>query len=443
MSGRFNLSRGRTQTPIGMLPTTWGFEPLGENAYIKARIGWRGLSADEYTSEGALLVAGTHIRGPRIDWSSCDHISDFRYEESPEIQLQEDDVILSKDGTLGRVGIVEHLPGRATINGTMMLVRPDRDVFWPRFLYYYLQGDNFRRFIREKVSGSSVPHIFQRDMVRFLAPRPSVPEQHKIASILSSVDDVIEKTQAVVDQVQIVKRGLTQDLLSRGIPEQHTQFKRTNAGTIPSTWTVDRIRDLGQKRRPAVKAGPFGSSLKKSFYVPSGYRVYGQEQVLAGDLSLGDYYIDAERYRALESCAVRAGDILMSLVGTFGQALVVPPEAQPGIINPRLVRLSLDPRLILPEFFCYWLQCERTRKLLANAAQGGTMGVLNAGIVKNLTLGRPPIDEQKAIVAALTAVDRRLDSEIAAKASASELKSALMSVLLTGELRVTPDPEPE
>ena len=71
------------------------------------------------------------------------------------------------------------------------------------------------------------------------------------------------------------------------------------------------------------------------------------------------------------------------------------------------------------------------------------MGVLNAGIVKNLTLGRPPIDEQKAIVAALTAVDRRLDSEIAAKASASELKSALMSVLLTGELRVTPDPEPE
>ena len=71
------------------------------------------------------------------------------------------------------------------------------------------------------------------------------------------------------------------------------------------------------------------------------------------------------------------------------------------------------------------------------------MGVLNAGIVKNLTLGRPPIDEQKAIVAALTAVDRRLNCEIAAKRSASQLKSALMSVLLTGELRVTPDPEDE
>ena len=338
---------------------------------------------------------------------------------------------------------MEHLPGRATINGTMMLVRPDGDVFWPKFLYYYLQGDNFSRFVREKVSGSSVPHIFQRDMVRLLVPRPSLPEQHKIASVLSSVDDVIEKTQAVMDQVQVVKRGLTQDLLSRGAPGQHTQFKRTDVGTIPSVWTVDRIRDLGKPGRPAVKAGPFGSSLKKSYYVSSGYRVYGQEQVLAGDLSLGDYYVDAERYRALESCAVRPGDILMSLVGTFGRAIVVPPEAQPGIINPRLVRLSLDPQLILPEFFCYWLQCERTRKLLASAAQGGTMGVLNAGIVKDLTLGRPPIDEQKAIVAALTAVDRRLDGEIAAKAAASQLKSALMSVLLTGELRVNPDPEPE
>ena len=167
------------RTPIGVLPADWEVKQLGENAYIKARIGWRGLSADEYTKDGPLLVAGTHIRGAHIDWMSCDHVSDFRYEESPEIQLQEGDVILSKDGTLGRVGIVERLPGRATINGTMMLVRPKRDTFESKFLYNYLQGRNFRRFIKEKVSGSSVPHIFQRDMVRLLAPSPPLPEQRQ------------------------------------------------------------------------------------------------------------------------------------------------------------------------------------------------------------------------------------------------------------------------
>lgn len=346
----------------------------------------------------------------------------------------------------GKTGLVEDLaPGGVGTGSTEFIVLGPREQFTlPRFVYYLAKEARFRSFAVSRMRGTSGrQRVPARTFDDYEVRVPPLPEQRRIAAILSSVDDVIEKTQAVIDQVQIVKRGLTQNLLSRGIPEQHTQFKRSDVGAIPSAWTVDRIRDLGQKGRPAVKAGPFGSSLKKSFYVPSGYRVYGQEQVLADDLSLGDYYIDAERYRALESCAVRAGDVLMSLVGTFGQALVVPPEAQPGIINPRLVRLSLDPQLILPEFFCYWLQCDRTRRLLASAAQGGTMGVLNAGIVKNLTLGRPPIDEQKAIVAALTAVDRRLDSEIAAKASASELKSALMSVLLTGELRVTPDPERE
>ena len=226
-----------------------------------------------------------------------------------------------------------------------------------------------------------------------------------------------------------------------GIPGRHTRFKKTEIGEIPADWAVTRIGDLGQQGRPAVKAGPFGSSLKKSFYVSEGYRVYGQEQVLAGDLSIGNYYINEERFRLLKSCEVKAGDILVSLVGTFGEAIVVPPDSEPGIINPRLLRLSLDPQLLLPEFFCFWLRSSRTQKLLAGAAQGGTMGVLNAGIVKKLALGIPSLPEQSAIVAALTAFDRRLDSDSAMKDALVSLKAALMSILLAGELRVLPATE--
>ena len=198
---------------------------------------------------------------------------------------------------------------------------------------------------------------------------------------------------------------------------------------------------MGQNGRPSVKAGPFGSTLKKSFYVSKGFRVYGQEQVLAGDLSVGSYYIDEERYRSLKSCEVKAGDILMSLVGTFGKAIVVPSDARPGIINPRLLRLSLDPQLICPEFFCFWLGYDGTQKHLADAAQGGTMGVLNARIVRNLVLGVPSLSEQSEIVTILMAVERRLDRESVLMATLVSLKTALMSVLLTGELRVTLETE--
>ena len=280
-----------------------------------------------------------------------------------------------------------------------------------------------------------------RTLSELLLHHPPLPEQRKVAAILSSMDDAIEKTQAVIDQVQVVKRGLMQELLTRGLPGRHTRFKQTEVGKIPEDWVINRISELGQEERPAVKAGPFGSSLKKSYYVSEGYRVYGQEQVLAGDLSIGDYYIDEERFQLLRSCEVRAGDILMSLVGTFGEAIVVPSEAEPGIINPRLLRLSLDPQLVLPEFFRYWLQSAGTQKLLSDAAQGGTMGVLNAGIVKNLRLGRPSLPEQAAIVAVLAALESRLDAENAVKAAVERSRHGLMSILLTGELRVIPDPE--
>ena len=165
------------------------------------------------------------------------------------------------------------------------------------------------------------------------------------------------------------------------------------------------------------------------------------EQVLAGDLSTGDYYIDEERFDLLRSCEVRTGDILVSVVGTFGKAVVVPAGAEPGIINPRLLRLSLDPKLILPEFFCFWLQNNDSQKQLADAAQGGTMRILNAGIVKKLSLGRPPLSEQIEIITLLAALERRLDKESATMVAAAEFKSALMPILITGKLRVTPDPE--
>ena len=308
------------------------------------------------------------------------------------------------------------------------------------FLYRLLSFRSVQNDVWQSVQGSTGLCNIDLNVLKSLhVLLPPILEQRKIAAILSWVDDAIEKTQAVIDQTQVVKRGLMQELLTRGLPGRHTRFKQTEIGEIPEDWVVNRIGELGQEGRPAVKAGPFGSSLKKSYYVPRGYRVYGQEQVLAGDLSLGDYYIDEVRFGMLRSCEVKAGDVLMSLVGTFGEAIVVPSAAEPGIINPRLLRLSLDPGRILPEFFYYWLESAGTQRLLVDAAQGGTMGVLNAGIVKNLRLARPSLSEQSGIVAALQAIDRRLETEIAARAATERAKVALMSVLLTGELRVIPD----
>ena len=174
---------------------------------------------------------------------------------------------------------------------------------------------------------------------------------------------------------------------------------------IPAHWTWIDVSQLGKSDKPAVKAGPFGSALKKEFYTQSGFRIYGQEQVIAGDLSYGNYYIDEQRFQKLKSCEIDVNDILISLVGTFGKILIVPDRFEPGIINPRLVRLSLDPEKINPYFFSRFFESPLAQLQMKLESHGGTMGILNAKNISSLCIPLPPLDEQRRIAAILDKAD--------------------------------------
>lgn len=201
-------------TAIGRIPKIWNIVKLGEYCYIKGRIGWRGLKASEYTSEGPYLIANKHLIDSIVDWAKCDHLSEYRYEESPEIQLERDDVIMSKDGTIGQLAFIDYLPGKATINSTMMLLRSNRSELNSKYLFYFLQGRHFKLFLYQKNSGSSIPHIFQRDMQNLDVSLPSVNEQRKIAEILSTIDHKLELESERKGRLVRIKKGLMNDLLT-------------------------------------------------------------------------------------------------------------------------------------------------------------------------------------------------------------------------------------
>ena len=112
------------------------------------------------------------------------------------------------------------------------VVRP-RDGIDGRFLYQHVLSDDFAEFLKPRMSGSNYPAVRGSDVEAYTFSLPPLPEQRKIAAILSSVDDAIEKTQSVIDQVQVVKRGLMQELLTRGLPGRHTRFNKTEMGEIP------------------------------------------------------------------------------------------------------------------------------------------------------------------------------------------------------------------
>ncbi|WP_298825341.1 restriction endonuclease subunit S [uncultured Planococcus sp.] len=190
----------------------WKKFRLGDIAIIKGRLGWKGLKQEEYVENGAYLVAGKHIKKGIIQWGKCDQITDFRYRESIEIALEENDIIFSKDGSLGNPALIKKLPKEATINSTMMLVRMT-DSILPDYLYQVMLGREFKQLIHLKVSGSSIPHLFQADMkeFEFLAPM-SVIEQRKISCILNNLDTKLRKENEKLLALEEQKKGFMQGM---------------------------------------------------------------------------------------------------------------------------------------------------------------------------------------------------------------------------------------
>jgi type I restriction enzyme S subunit len=210
---------------------------------------------------------------------------------------------------------------------------------------------------------------------------------------------------------------------------------------LPHTWNLVNLSEF-TNLEDGIKPGPFGSSLTKDFYTSSGYRVYGQEQVIAGDLNIGDYFISSSKYLELRSFSIQANDILLSLVGTTGKVLVVPDSFYPGVINPRLIRLRPNLRQTVVGYLKHLLESSIVRHQLNRLSQGGTMEVLSATVLRQLKLPKPSnLPEQRSIAHILDTIDEAIATTTAHIDKLKLAKAGLLHDLLTrgiddnGELR--------
>ena len=210
---------------------------------------------------------------------------------------------------------------------------------------------------------------------------PPYEKQCEIAEVLDKVTNLISlRKQQIAKLDELVKVRFVEMF---GDPINN-----------PMKWIVSKIEDIAAQEKNALKAGPFGSALKKEFYVKSGYKIYGQEQVICGDASFGDYYIDEEKYKELKNYAVQAGDILISLVGTYGKTLIMPDNYEAGIINPRLMKITLNKNKVTPIYFKYYFESDALKASMDANTHGGTMGILNLGIIRQMKIQVPPLSIQ-------------------------------------------------
>lgn len=177
-----------------------------------------------------------------------------------------------------------------------------------------------------------------------------------------------------------------------------------------STWSRERLDRLGPRGRPALKSGPFGSSLTKASYVDKGYKVYGQQEVLTRSLEATAYLISERSFRSHERCAVEPGDVLITTMGTLGRTFVVPEGAPAGIINPRLIRIAVDTSRVDPNYLDAFLSSPQAQTSLARSAHGGTMSGLNSRTLGALLVPLPSLSEQRKIAEVLRSWDQAIEA---------------------------------
>lgn len=173
---------------------------FGKDFTLKARIGWQGLTKKEYLPDGEYkLITGTDFTtNNTIDFDHCVYVSKERYEQDPYIQIKEDDVLITKDGTLGKIAYISELPIPATLNGGVFVVRGKTGEVTQRFLKHYLISNNFKNWIEQNHTAGSIMHLTQKLLEKFNIPVPSPSTQEDIVSTLDAFEQYISKLERLI-----------------------------------------------------------------------------------------------------------------------------------------------------------------------------------------------------------------------------------------------------
>ncbi|EGR4157808.1 restriction endonuclease subunit S [Vibrio cholerae] len=402
--------------------------------------------------------------------------------------IREGDILWNSTGT-GTIGRACHidqtqLSKAKVVDSHVTIVRTNKLVE-SKFAFYWVMHPEIQGNINGLYNGSTNQVELSKKIVestRF--PLAPLAEQTRIVEKLDEVLAQVDTIKARLDGIPAILKRFRQSVLAAAVSGKLTEeWRKNNSGQqikpllyeietqreklkaakllkrsfgkhetvdpqsneLPDGWEWVCFDQISDNENNALKAGPFGSALKKSDCTDHGYRVYGQEQVIAGDETLVSYYINEEKYQQLEACSVKSGDILISLVGTIGKVLILSDKVESGIINPRLVKLSLNSE-IQRKYIKAYLDSPLAWHFFNGFSHGGTMDILNLGILRKLPIALPPVEEQKEIVRLVDqyfAFADTIEAQVKkAQARVDKLTQSILAKAFRGEL-VPQDPNDE
>lgn len=426
---------------IGDIPCSWNIKRIKYLAQLKGRIGWQGLTSDEYTDIGPFLITGVDFFDGGINWESCVHITEERWAEAPEIHIKNGDLLITKDGTVGKVAIVENLQGKASLNSGVLLIKTSND-YNKKFLYWALLSEEFWTWFRLKNAGNStIVHLYQNDFAEFSYTFPDATEQQAIADFLdkecAQIDSIAADLEKQIALLQQYKKSLITETVTKGL-DKSVPMKDSGiegVGKIPSHWKVNRL-----KYAAVVKTGPFGTQLSASEYSDEGIPVINVKNIGYGTIIEDDLdYVPDEVCQRLAQHQLQLGDIVFGRKGAVDKHAII-TESQIGWVQGSdCIRVRIDGD-IESRYLNYLFDTVYFAEYVLLYAVGATMASINSDILTNSKILVPPITEQRCIADFLDSNCKTLFEIIENKQSQlttlQQHKKSLIYEYVTGKKRV-------
>ena len=415
------------------LPSGWQVVRLGEFADVRSGIGFpldrqgREIGTYPFIKVSDMNLAGNE-KFIRFANNYVEHADAAELGGTP---LPENTVICPKVGAAIATNKKRILTVPTLIDNNMVGISlANQATCDPRYLFYWFETVDLSDF----ANVSAVPSITGSRLKRATITLPPLPEQRAIADVLDSIDEAIERTEAVIAATETLRDSLLHELLTRGVPGWHTEWKDVpGIGTIPADWKVVRLGEV-------IADGPTNGIYKPESDYGSGTPIIRIDDFIPGEL------VNLECLRRvrlepgeMQRYAIREGEILINRVNSMshiGKTVLVPAIGEIALFESNMMKLKLNDD-VHPKFGELVLLSDLARRhFVARAKKAVQQASINQQDVAALPFPLPSMQEQQMIVDTVQSVDRRIDAGRIISVSLVRAKSTIADALLTGRIRL-------
>jgi type I restriction enzyme S subunit len=374
----------------------WEQRKLSELATMHARIGWQNLRTSEFLNDGDyMLITGTDFEDGRINFSTCHYVERERYDQDKHIQISDGSILITKDGTLGKVAYVQGLQKPATLNAGVFNVEiKDENEVDGKYLFQYLKAPFLMDYVSQKATGGTIKHLNQNILVDFPVVMPEKEEQAKIGQYFEGIDNLITLQQRKCDKLVNVKKSM----LEKMFPREGAKVPEIRFEGFTDDWEQRKFSDL-----VLIERG--GSPRPIDDYITD--LPDGLNWVKIGDAPSQGRYITktAEKIKPeglSKTRQVQPGDLILSNSMSFGKPFIMGIN---GCIHDGWLLIRDTQNRFDLKFLCHMLGTDQMLNQYRMFAAGSTVNNLNKELVGNTTVSLPSVGEQRVIGEYLESVD--------------------------------------